>query len=434
MTKARDLANVATNATDAANAIPDTLVDAKGDLIVASTSDTVVRVAIGANDTILTADSSTTSGVKWATAAPSFTSYYINSTNTNPINGSALTDLPAGSYIGTMISVNSGAAVSGNSYDNSFYASSLSDIDFLGTKNTNIWTTRTSNISTTIEIIYHGNGVYIAAGRGGQLRTSTDGITWTTRTVNFGTSTILSGAFGNSTYVIGGAAAQIRTSTNGTTWTTRTSAITGDIRAMDFGNGIFVAGTFSGTLQTSTDGITWTSRTSGFGTSAIRDIVYGDGIFVAVGSAAKISTSTDGITWTSRVSTLVAADSHNILSVAYGNGKYVGSTENAENKLVISTDAITWTSVSVVNVTTQINRIRFGNGVFVAGGSSLAISSLTGNQWELLSPTGIEFTSVGYGNNLFLIGASSGALYTAPGPDGIFEASFIPVSQTITLP
>lgn len=70
MTKARDLANVATNATDAANAIPDTLVDAKGDLIVASAADTVLRLGVGTNNHVLTADSSTTSGVKWA-ALPS---------------------------------------------------------------------------------------------------------------------------------------------------------------------------------------------------------------------------------------------------------------------------------------------------------------------------------------------------------------------------
>lgn len=43
-----------------------TLLDAKGDLIVASANDTAAKVAVGANGTVLTADSSQTAGVAWA--------------------------------------------------------------------------------------------------------------------------------------------------------------------------------------------------------------------------------------------------------------------------------------------------------------------------------------------------------------------------------
>jgi hypothetical protein len=51
------------------NEIPTTIVDAKGDLIAATAADTVARLAVGANDTVLTADSSTATGLKWATPA-----------------------------------------------------------------------------------------------------------------------------------------------------------------------------------------------------------------------------------------------------------------------------------------------------------------------------------------------------------------------------
>ena len=50
-------------------AINPTIVDAKGDIIAATAADTVARLAVGANDTVLTADSTAATGLKWATPA-----------------------------------------------------------------------------------------------------------------------------------------------------------------------------------------------------------------------------------------------------------------------------------------------------------------------------------------------------------------------------
>jgi hypothetical protein len=49
--------------------IPDTIVDAKGDIIAATAADTVSRLAVGANNTVLTADSAEATGLKWAAPA-----------------------------------------------------------------------------------------------------------------------------------------------------------------------------------------------------------------------------------------------------------------------------------------------------------------------------------------------------------------------------
>jgi hypothetical protein len=51
------------------SAINPTIVDAKGDIIAATAADTVARLAVGANDTVLTADSTAATGLKWATPA-----------------------------------------------------------------------------------------------------------------------------------------------------------------------------------------------------------------------------------------------------------------------------------------------------------------------------------------------------------------------------
>jgi hypothetical protein len=61
------------------NAIQNAIVDAKGDLIAASAADTPARLAVGANGTILTADSAEATGLKWAaptsTSGPAFRAF-----------------------------------------------------------------------------------------------------------------------------------------------------------------------------------------------------------------------------------------------------------------------------------------------------------------------------------------------------------------------
>jgi hypothetical protein len=53
--------------TDDANAIQNSIVDAKGDLISATANDTPARLAVGANGETLVADSSTSTGLRWQT-------------------------------------------------------------------------------------------------------------------------------------------------------------------------------------------------------------------------------------------------------------------------------------------------------------------------------------------------------------------------------
>lgn len=59
-------------AQDDSNAIQNAIVDAKGDLISATAADTPARLAVGTNGQVLTADSTTATGLKWATAGAGF--------------------------------------------------------------------------------------------------------------------------------------------------------------------------------------------------------------------------------------------------------------------------------------------------------------------------------------------------------------------------
>ena len=73
-------------AQDDSNAIQNAIVDAKGDLIAASANDTPARLAVGANDLLLTAASGEATGLKYTGAWTSFTPTWTNVTLGNATN------------------------------------------------------------------------------------------------------------------------------------------------------------------------------------------------------------------------------------------------------------------------------------------------------------------------------------------------------------
>jgi hypothetical protein len=98
--------------------IQPTIVDAKGDIIAATAADTPARLAVGANDTVLTADSSTATGIKWA--APSSTEVYsLINTGGTALTGST-TITVSGLNSDKLFIVMLGASITGTARDISF--------------------------------------------------------------------------------------------------------------------------------------------------------------------------------------------------------------------------------------------------------------------------------------------------------------------------
>jgi len=77
-------------AQDDSNAIQNTIVDAKGDLIGATAADTPARLAVGTNGQVLTADSTASTGLAWTS-----------------ISSGAYTQLATGSLSGTSVTLSS---------------------------------------------------------------------------------------------------------------------------------------------------------------------------------------------------------------------------------------------------------------------------------------------------------------------------------------
>lgn len=292
-------------------------------------------------------------------------------------------------------------------------------------------------ICRDIEVL---SGTYYAVSESGVLFTSTDLTTWAQG------STLSSNTYRNhqlrrvgSTLVyydpVNG---QIRTSTNGTSWTTRADGLnqngTLDVDAigklwyrqnnsiayyapagnpiawnrnvhpnqttqnltLEYGvgsaGGRWVAGSASGHFMSSPDGFTWTERTSTFAGGnnfvgqPVRTIKFINNLFVAVGGVGTIAWSADGDNWT-RVAYnggTSPINATNMRAVAFGGGRYVVGNDNGF--IYTSTDLTTWTQVAAGNNPFHNANacwdIHFANNLFVAVGDGGGImTSADGLTW-----------------------------------------------------
>lgn len=288
-----------------------------------------------------------------------------------------------------------------------------------------VWVTQTSNFGTSaIYSIAYGNNLWAAGGNDGQLRTSTDTVTWVTRTSN-ALNTIESISYDNNTWVAVGYAT-VRSSTDAITWTTRISNFgnTG-ITCVAYGNGIWVISGHSGKLASSTDAITWVTRESNI-SNEIRNVFYGDGKWVAAagggGYGGYAAVSTDAVTWTSYIvpTSFPGCDMH---VVAYGNGRWVIGGESAE--IGISTDAITWTSVTShpgYGIINTFESLVYANGLFVSVENDIYSdppgpikTSTDGITWVTQThPFGLyQAFQAGYGNGKWVAVGDNGILATS---------------------
>lgn len=298
------------------------------------------------------------------------------------------------------------------------------------------WTQRTSGTTATLYTVTGNESIAVAAGgTGGIIRTSPDGVTWTSRTISTPGNVSFSGSVwtGSQFILVGkdynfGVSAwvgMIATSSNGTTWTrafTSTTAGT-DLNAVTSSGTVHVAVGGNGNILRSTNSTTWTPvSVPALATSTLDGIAYGGGTFVLTGYASnssgsvKVFTSTDGLAWIDRSAGAGVDSWQDLRAINYLNDRFVSS--GWYSKLRISTDGAQTFNTNRNN-TEDLPAQAYGNGIWFTAGinrsdsnAAIDVMSLDGTNWlAYAAPTTTNRQAATFFANTFITVGDSGSIW-----------------------
>ena len=259
---------------------------------------------------------------------------------------------------------------------------------------------RASISVVTFDIDYMSSiNTFVVVASSGNIRSSTDGITWTTRTSNTSNS-LTSVANNGTTFVAVGNVGTIRTSTDAITWTTRTSNTTNNILSVVHANGRFIAYTDAKEILSSSDGATWVNGGAAFvshGTWNIRSnqtsganggsrpkknrVAYSPSLnlyvmaegFSSSGGTARLFSSSDGRTWTQR-----ASRAGGYGGVIWTGNRFISWAGHTGTTLFYSADGLSWSAGTTVNQPSWGNSTLSFTDMVFAGGFLLGITIAAG--------------------------------------------------------
>lgn len=244
------------------------------------------------------------------------------------------------------------------------------------------FTTRNSGVTTKLQGTATNGTLAVAVGDGGKILSSTDGVTWTPRSIPEYAAHI---------------------TFRGITWDGNRFVSVG----RDYNYDIPVPG-WVGLIYTSADGITWTQRyrASNGGTS-LNAIAWTGGKMIAVGESGTILSSTDATTWTAV--TIPGLGAPNVAGIAWGGGKFVITAYTPNNgtcRVFTSTNGLDWinTSTGVGVLDWQdLRKISWLNDRFVASGwySSLRTSTDEGQTFTTTRPQTEQTPAMAFGDGIY---------------------------------
>lgn len=329
------------------------------------------------------------------------------------------------------------------------------------------WTPSTPASGYVWYDVLYANSKYVAVGQKtsdgfSYATSSTDGVSWTTPVQLSGSpSAGMSVAYGNSTWVavLGGTSTSsvAYTSSDGLTWTQRSigTLLCWTNVVYHANSGLFIAiahgggATSTGTYATSPNGITWTTRTapsstvwSGIATDGTRVVIVAGGSKIngPLTPTGLAYSSTDGINWSS-----ASLPSNTYwVSITYGAGMWIAVSQGqGAAALAYSTTGTSWNSLTLPAYTVGYPcEVGYANGswIIVMGyqgitttqvmyspsGSTgwVSRSTMASGSWYALTSNGT--TGLAMGANCSAIAATyTGNTWTAP--SGVYTVNALAV-------
>jgi hypothetical protein len=215
---------------------------------------------------------------------------------------------------------------------------------------------------------------------------------------------LYSSASGNGTFLLAGYQGNILSSTDGGTWTLRslsplvdssTPLIFAKDRFMAFGADC-TAPECSPAGWNSADGVAWSEQPSG--TNYLSSVIFANGLYVGT-AGNELLTSLDAVNWIPQSS----ITNGYFAGLAYGNGLFVawsvfpqGMYQADLSRLMTSADGTTWTPHfgDGAEFRYDLPRVTFGNGLFVAGGSDYVSHHDPDQAVILTSPDGVVWSRI----------------------------------------
>lgn len=294
------------------------------------------------------------------------------------------------------------------------------------------WVRRNSGTTATLYGVAYGAGRFVAVGAQGTILSSVDGITWVAERHPYTTPLapdINGVTFGGGRFVAASRSVNssgddnIITSTDGRTWTRRTVDRGGfQMQFIAYANGQYLAGG-GGVLMVSSDSVSW--RTVWTGASWLYAAASSGSRWVVSGTDGVMLTSSDGNTWaagsTGQRQTVYALDCRGGRFLGVGSNAFTIPGNNAS--VFTSLDGVNWTGLpfpaatSLTRNDTLRAMLATNSGYIGFGAMGIIATTSDGTAWSVTSepPTRGHFSDVTYGKGLFVAVGSRSVNEDLPG-------------------
>lgn len=157
------------------------------------------------------------------------------------------------------------------------------------------------------------------------------------------------------------------------------------------------------------------------GVDYLTCVTYGNGKWVALGPTGSrgnkccYTTSETAYSWPPPVSIISGRNNGAPRDIIFADNKFIAVLDN---EVLTSTDGVNWTLTGTFSG--DVYSIVAANNVYVMGGSHWIFFSTDTVTWEKITPPGSgvltsnHMNGAAYGNNMFMLLASNGEVYTSP--------------------